>query len=610
MRSQVDVLRLLARTGGVRVWHYALPVGLMMIAAALEGASMGLLFPVAKGLAAGGFQGVWDMAGFRTVAEYWPEWVATFSSSNRRTFLFLIVLAFGMSISGAALGLLAGRIAAWRNGLYTAQIKAQTMARCLSFGKQHFDRSSLSSVIEALGFANVLPGLLSAAESATASALRLAAHVVVLVAISWRMTLFLALAFPVLRAIDRALVRRSAAASREALETQQQIAREVFNVVSTIPLVKTLAIEAEARRRFNALAERMRVSALERSVDLLTASPLQQIVTLTALLVVVSVAVALTQTGSTAELTVMCAFLLVVRRSIPTLSFATNLRLSFSQAWPSLERLADVFNDANKYFVASGPREFTGPRDAITISNLTFGYTDDQPVLRHLSCTFPAGRTTAIVGETGCGKTTVANLVARLYECPPGTIRCDGVDIREFSRESLARRLAYVGQDAWLFNDTLRANLVIGLDRQVTDDELLDVLNRVRLGATVARLPKGLDSSIGDRGVTLSGGERQRLCVTRGLLRRADIVVLDEATSALDSQTEQDVLQAIADLTRGATVITIAHRLSTVQAADQIIVMARGAVLEVGSWEDLIEAGGAFAALWEIQSRSARAQAV
>jgi ABC-type multidrug transport system fused ATPase/permease subunit len=320
-------------------------------------------------------------------------------------------------------------------------------------------------------------------------------------------------------------------------------------------------------------------------------------------MIVVVGAVALARSDRTVELSVMCAFLLLVRRAAPLLGFATNLRLRISQAQPSLERLAEVFDDNDKFFVTSGQREFPGLRHGIEIRDLTFGYTDEQPVLRRLSCTLPAGKTTALVGETGCGKTTVTSLISRLYECPPGTVFFDGVDIREFSRDSLARRISYVGQDAWLFNDTMRANLVVGLERPVTDEELLEMLNRVRLGTMVAELPEGLDTDIGDRGVKLSGGEKQRLCIARALLRRADLVLLDEATSALDSETEGYVLQAIEQATQGSTIVTIAHRLSTVQSAEKVLVLARGELIEEGSWHQLIGAQGVFAAMWNLQSQ-------
>jgi len=265
--------------------------------------------------------------------------------------------------------------------------------------------------------------------------------------------------------------------------------------------------------------------------------------------------------------------------------------------------VADVFSDDDKCFVASGPRQFSGLRRGIEIRNLWFSYTEGTPVLRGLSCLLTAGRTTALVGATGCGKTTVANIIARLYECPPGSVLLDGHDIRQFSRESLANRIAVVGQESWLFNDSVRANLVIGLDRPVADDELVTLLDRVKLTDVVARMPQGLDAEIGDAGLKLSGGEKQRLSIARALLRQADLLLLDEATASLDSQTEREVLDALQAETRGCTVISIAHRLSTVRHADKIVVLSHGRVVEEGSWSQLIHRHGVFAALWQAQTQ-------
>lgn len=604
-RREFRILLMLGRVGGVRWWHYALPVTLMLAAATLEGASMALLVPLATGLAADSFSALWQIPGFSTLRVWFPDAYAFISESNRRTFLFIVGLLFAASVVSVLLGLAASRLSTWRNGLYTARVKSHTLARCLSFGKLYFDRTPQASIYDVINYSDVLLKVLTALEVAADSFFRLMAHGLVMLSISWQMTLFMAIAFPVLQLIDRRIVRRGGQAAEGAVEIGQDFLRQVFNVISSIPLMKTFALEARTRSRHDALVERLRVFTLQRDNAALLASPLQQIVALSALFLAVVVAVAFTTSDRTAELGVICAFLLVVRRVVPILGFATDLRIKLGQARPMLERIADVYDDTDKFFITSGSRELGGLRQGIEFRGLSFNYADGPPVLRGLSCTFPAGKTTAIVGETGCGKTTVASLITRLYECPPATLLLDGIDIRALTRESLARHLAYVGQDAWLFNDTIRANLLIGLDRPVTDDELRDMLTRVRLGELMTQLPGGLDTEIGDRGVKLSGGERQRLCIARALLRRADLVLLDEATSALDSQTERDVLQTIEQATRGATVITIAHRLSTVRSADNILVLAHGELIEQGSWHQLVGAEGAFAAMWTIQSQMA-----
>ena len=332
--------------------------------------------------------------------------------------------------------------------------------------------------------------------------------------------------------------------------------------MSSVPLIKSHGLEARTQQLYDRLIEQVRRHALKRDSAHLSAAPLQQTATFCALLALVAAAVFLTPGDGTVELSTICAFLLVARKTVPLLGFATELRIKLTQVRPYLAQLAAIFNDREKFFVASGARQFDGLRGGIELDDLWFSYVDGAPVLQGLSAFLPAGRTTALVGETGCGKTTVASIVARMYECPPASVRIDGVDIREFSHESLSSRIAFVGQEAWLFNEAIRVNLCGGLDRDVSDAELHDVLGRVRLGPLVASLPDGLDTGVGDRGVRLSGGEKQRLCIARAILRRADLLVLDEATASLDSETERDVLDAPEPAARGRTVIAIAHRLS------------------------------------------------
>ncbi len=200
-----------------------------------------------------------------------------------------------------------------------------------------------------------------------------------------------------------------------------------------------------------------------------------------------------------------------------------------------------------------------------------------------------------IVGPTGSGKTTLINLILRFYDSPPASIMIDGVDIREFSFKTLRNHMALVSQDTLLFNDTLKNNIIYGLDREVTEKELIDTLQKARLQEFILSLPKGLDTSIGDKGIRLSGGERQRLSIARALLKNADILILDEASSSLDTKTEIFIQQAIEELMRGRTVICIAHRLSTIKGMDKIIVIEGGMLKEEGSLLELLEKKGKFA---------------
>jgi len=215
----------------------------------------------------------------------------------------------------------------------------------------------------------------------------------------------------------------------------------------------------------------------------------------------------------------------------------------------------------------------------------------------------PAGTRTAIVGETGAGKTTLGYLVARLYEPQAGRVTIDGVDVRDASFASLRDSIGVVTQDAHLFHDTIRANLVYAKPN-ATDDEIHDALVGAQILSFIESLPDGLDTVVGDRGYRLSGGEKQRIALARLLLKAPDVVVLDEATAHLDSESELAVQRALQKALENRTSIVIAHRLSTVRGADQILVVVGGRIVERGRHEELLAAGGVYAELYRTQFES------
>ncbi|HLU40995.1 MAG TPA: ATP-binding cassette domain-containing protein, partial [Microthrixaceae bacterium] len=221
-------------------------------------------------------------------------------------------------------------------------------------------------------------------------------------------------------------------------------------------------------------------------------------------------------------------------------------------------------------------------------------------VLDGVSASIEPGQMVALVGQSGAGKTTLSQLVPRLYDVTDGAVRLAGVDVRDATLESVRSRVGVVSQDAHLFHDTLRANLRYARP-DATDDELLEVLRAAHILELVERLPDGLDTVVGDRGHRLSGGEKQRLAIARLLLKDPAVVVLDEATAHLDSESEAAVQAALADALEGRTSLVIAHRLATVRDADQILVVDRGRIVERGAHAELLAAGGLYSELVRTQ---------
>ncbi|WP_298526334.1 ABC transporter ATP-binding protein [uncultured Christiangramia sp.] len=236
----------------------------------------------------------------------------------------------------------------------------------------------------------------------------------------------------------------------------------------------------------------------------------------------------------------------------------------------------------------------------IEISNVDFAYEDDK-VLKQFSINVNKGETVALVGQSGSGKSTIANLITRFYDVNAGTIKIDGIDIRKMKKSDLRDLLGLVTQDSILFNDSIRNNIALGKD-DATDAEIIEALKIANAWEFVKELPKQLDTNIGDSGNKLSGGQKQRLSIARAVLKNPPVMILDEATSALDTESEKLVQKALENMMKNRTSIVIAHRLSTIQNADKIVVMQKGEIVEQGKHQELIDANGTYKKLVAMQS--------
>jgi subfamily B ATP-binding cassette protein MsbA len=276
---------------------------------------------------------------------------------------------------------------------------------------------------------------------------------------------------------------------------------------------------------------------------------------------------------------------------------------------PAAERIFAILDRPSAIVDGEHPTPCPMPRRELALNDVTFRYDSEaEAVLAGCSLQVPVGSTVALVGESGGGKSTVLDLLARFHDVESGTVTIDGTDVRDFSAQSLISHFAIVGQDSFLFNDTVAANIRYGRPG-ASEAEIQEAARRAHVHDTILGLEggKGYDTVVGDRGERLSGGQRQRVAIARALLRDAPVLLLDEPTSALDAVAEQHVQEALQELMKGRTCVVVAHRLATVQHADRIYVLGREArgVIESGSHRDLLEAGGAYARLVELQQLDA-----
>ena len=363
--------------------------------------------------------------------------------------------------------------------------------------------------------------------------------------------------------------------------------------------VKAFAAEARETERYDGALRRYADAASKSQSSLALLNGLQALVMNLGLL-----AMALTaglkawngqlQPGDVAAVTLI---LMNIYQPLNILGWAYR---EIKQATVDLERVFQTLALQPDVADSEGAVDAKITEGAIEFDAVHFAHTGRERSVDGVSFTLPAGSFTGVCGTSGAGKSTLLKLLFRFYDPSSGAIRIDGQDLRSLKQDSLRAALGLVPQDVVLFNDTLRANILYSAPH-AGDDVVMEAAERARLGDFIRRLPQGLDTAVGERGLKLSGGEKQRVGVARAILKDPKILVLDEATSALDSETEREVQAALKEAAKGRTTVAVAHRLSTIAAADQILVMEDGKIAETGTHDALIARGGLYAAMWKRQ---------
>ncbi|MGW5551165.1 ABC transporter ATP-binding protein [Nocardia beijingensis] len=442
----------------------------------------------------------------------------------------------------------------------------------------------------------------------------------VMISISWQITLLALVLLPVFVLPARRMGNRLADLQREAARLNAAMSTQMTERFSApgATLVKLFGRPEQESDEFALRARRVR------NIGVRTA--MLQTVFVTSLTLVSALAIALVYglggwyalRGQLDAGAVVSLSLLLTRLYTPLTALA-SARMEIMAALVSFERVFEVLD--LKPLIEDAPDAKPVPDGpvAVELDAVSFGYPSADKVslasledvanldtrggvrvLHDVSLRAEPGQLIALVGSSGAGKSTIAQLVSRLYDVDAGAVRLNGVDVRELTTASLRDTVGLVTQDGHLFHDTIRANLLLARP-EATEDELWDALQRARLRDLVASLPDGLATVVGERGYRLSGGERQRLTIARLLLKQPRVVILDEATASLDSTSEAAVQEALSEALEGRTALVIAHRLSTIRAADQILVLEQGRIVEQGNHSQLLNADGRYAELYRTQ---------
>jgi len=401
------------------------------------------------------------------------------------------------------------------------------------------------------------------------------------------------------------MISKHSAANTKVLNAEnERLTRAALEYTRGLPVVKSFGMEGASGRDFAEACASARKIALKIECGFIPYNCLH-IFALKAASVWMIIAVMYAGLAGKLELfmVLIVAFLsMSIFNSVEPIADSAHVLSVINNAFDKLE----MFSDTN--LLDADGETIRPERYDIAFRNVDFSYSDavsteSRKVLKNVSFEIPQGSTTAIVGPSGSGKTTICNLIARFYDVSEGAITLGGIDVKKYSLDSLLTNISMVFQNVYLFKDTIRANICFGREN-VTEEEMIDAAKKARCHDFIMELPDGYDTVIGEGGGTLSGGQKQRISIARAILKNAPVIILDESTASIDPENEHLIQGALTELSKGKTVIIIAHRLATIEAADQILVVDEGQIIEKGRHEELVSLGGKYAGFVKIRQEA------
>ncbi|MCT8552678.1 lipid A ABC transporter ATP-binding protein/permease MsbA [Glaesserella parasuis] len=518
---------------------------------------------------------------------------------------FLKVMAFivvGLIFARGITSFISAYCLAWVSGKVVMTMRQKVFKHLMFMPVTFFDQNSSGRLLSRITYDS--EQVASSSANALQSVIREGIYIVFLVTTmfyySWRLSLVLFIIGPVIAVLIRVVSKRFRKLSRNMQESMGSMTESAEQMLRGHKVVLSFGGQKVEEERFNHTSNDMRRKGMKMMAASAIADPIIQVIASLALAVVLFVAGSPEIIGddlTAGEFAAVIGALMGILRPLKTL---TNVNAQFQRGMAASQTLFTLFDLPTEK--NEGTYQIERAKGDIRFENVTFTYFGkEQPALKNISFNLPAGKTLALVGRSGSGKSTIANLITRFYEIDSGNIYLDDHKIQEYTLKNLREQCAIVSQQVHLFNDTIANNIAYAAKDKYSREQIEAAAKAAYAMEFIEKMPQGLDTVIGENGVSLSGGQRQRLAIARALLRNSPVLVLDEATSALDTESERAIQAALDELQKDRTVLVIAHRLSTIENADEILVVDQGDIIERGSHKVLLEKGGAYKQLYQMQ---------
>ena len=514
---------------------------------------------------------------------------------------WLPLAIIGIFLLRGVAGFFASYGMSWVSNRVITDLRQLMFERLMRLPTSYFDAHASS--IPATRITYDVTGVAAAATSTLTILIRDTLSVVGLVGwllyLNWKLTLISLAVIPLTALVVRAFSKRLRKLSLAAQDGMAQMNEVLHESIHGQKVVKIFGGEAHATSRFSRVNNALRGFAMRQAIAAAAITPITQIFASTGLAIVVYVALH-QSAGSEATVGDFVSFITAMLLLIAPLKHLADVNSPLQRGLAAAESVFRMLDEAPE--VDTGTIALCRTQGRIEFVAVSLRYSGSGGnALTGITLSINAGETVALVGPSGGGKTSFVNLVPRFYHASGGQIRIDGHDIENLTLTSLRSNIAHVGQDVFLFDDTVAANIAYGGKRDASRGEIEAAARAAHALEFIAAMPQGFDTVIGENGARLSGGQRQRIAIARAILKDAPILILDEATSALDSESERAVQEALETLMKGRTTLVIAHRLSTVEHADRIVVLSHGRIVEIGNHAELLAAGGLYASLCRLQ---------